>query len=582
MAAVDFGAVLDESAEVLIQDTPPEPAMVGYAERVHQEFLRGTRFSLAHANLEDSRAFIEEVVANVAQAEGYKATGSDVKHWSSLSFEELEAESDSAGKNLGPLADGVAMASASAGLQVAGDVYKESLGFYSLGTGALEDGNISAQEAVQLGASASSFASTMMSSMGTGGVALGPIGAIAGLVLGGINFLTSSASSWEAYQRAQLARARAAADAEKHVVDAFLEEERAKYEQWQQQVVWRARDTAVAEVADAWAGFEDGTGVRFGLRFFPGSPIPPRAGTYRSTRIASRGGIFLSKYHGGTGGEPFECDSLSGCLYFPEPHPSRVAAIGYRDAYVEMLEQMAARDRYLTTTPNNLKNEKDYVPSRAEDFPQYAYYFRTFRAFDSFLVNPSTREQRRFWVPPAQRIKQLNWKTYEDLAYEWLCGNSRACSALDLCTNDVTCRYSSSQRKQGYDAMVSAFRYKESGGHDPKIPERARRFVESMQDKLARELHSSQVIKTRVMGDLIQTANAVTGELATSLRLEQLLGEMGDLSRLSASEQRQVTALDPQTQAKVEREQSRDAVVNNGMLATGIAAMGFGAYKKWG
>lgn len=587
-ASIDFASALDESAELLVQDTPPESLMEGYAEKVRSDFMRGTRMTLANANLEDSKAFVEEVMANVADAEGYKASVSDINRWSSLSFEELSQQTDAAGKNLGRLSDGVAMASASAGLDVAGEVYGESLGFYSLGANALEDGSLSASEAVQLGASASSLASTMISSASAGGVTLGPIGAIAGLVIGGISFLTSRGSAQKAFWEAREAQAIAQVDREQEAVNAFLEEEQRKYEQIEAEV-WKAKDTAIAEVADAWAAFEDGVGVRFGLRYFPGSSIPPRAGVYRTTYVREIDKWLKAKYRAvDIPGErrqeaiPLECAALSGCLYFPEPHPKRVAAIGYQRAFVELLEELAERDQYLTTTPANLNNERDFVPPRTQDFPAYAYYSRTFRAFDAFLVNDSTSSKKRFWVPPVQRVQTLNWKTYSDLAYEWLCGNSPACSALDLCTDTVDCSYTARQKQMGYEAMVANYKYGQQ--KSPQIPARALRFVASMQEQLAMANSSTDIIKTRVVGDLVQTANAVGGELATSIRLKQLMQEAGtsNLSRLSASDLRSIQALDENTVSAIDKAQRRDGLVNGGMLAAGVASLGFGAYRKWG
>src|SRR5690606_18971857 len=111
-----------------------------------------------------------------ADSEGIKATVADVEGWASMTYDELMA----AGNHESIIAMQTTAASAQASLDVAGKVYGESYSLFSLSAGALEDGKISAGEAVQLGASAVSMAGTLISGV-TGGMALGPIGAIAGL-----------------------------------------------------------------------------------------------------------------------------------------------------------------------------------------------------------------------------------------------------------------------------------------------------------------------------------------------------------------------------------------------------------------
>lgn len=583
--SVSFRDALERDAVALIEDTPSSDYMEGESQRIQEEYLKSLKLTVDTANLEDAEEFMKDLMANVAEAEGLKATSADIAKWSQMTFEELASSVDSAGHSLRSMANGTAMATAKAGLDVAGSTYGESYQLYNITAGVLEDGKLSVGEAVQLGASAVSFASTAIAGL-AGGAALGPIGAIAGLVIAGISYLFTSASAQEAAWNAALSAAKDAADREEAIVNAFNQAQLLQYKEYDR-LIWQAKDAAISEVADNWAGFEENLGVRFGLRYFPGAPPPKRAGFYQKTTLWVSGSgsadfliskTFQRKKNGPV--YPVLCESLSGCPYFPEPHPKRVKEIGYEDAYVEMLEQYQKKNLYLFNPDFPIDGQ--FVTSDNQKYPpQYDYFNRTLRAFDAYTSD-------RYWVPPARRIKTPSYKDYRALAYEQICANEagicfggkkyRKCDDLAFLRGE--CSYPNSIKEEAYAELVRM----KAKGIEYDIHGAAMEFWQNAMEDLANQGSVTDVFKTRITGDLIQTSNAVGGEMATALRLRELMSSFGttDIRTLSAQEKRSVTAIPSEVRSKIDRLKQRDLAVNGGMLVAGLSALGYGAYRKWG
>lgn len=591
VAEVDFDLIISESAAELIDSSPNEEEMEGHAQKVRDKYLKGTgKFTVANANLEDSQEFVKEVMANVSDSQKLDLSSAEITELSEASFDVLKDI------NGGEFLDATALASAQAGMDAASEVYGESFKVYSLTSNILEDGKITTMEAVRLGASAVSIASTMLAGF-AGGAAMGPIGAVAGIVLGGISFLGSQSAArkarWEARREASL----------KYVlghesdVDSWLVEQRQAYADVRE-LVWEDRDIAVAEVADAWAAFEDGLGVRFGLRYFPGERPPRRAGHYRKV---SDGGISWK----------LPCNVLSGCPYFTEPNPNRVKELqkthgeseGYRLAVVETLNNLAKNKKYITSTTDPF-DPREYEYVNARNYEGLSYYNRVIRAFDSLALT-------NFWKPRSNRAGTVGWKNFKDLAYEWSVyyaetQHGKICSDPNLkivcdsmvkdrnripelskpCFESFDCHYSSKSQAYGFENVVKYYTYftKPHKDSEPDIWRRAAAFVQSMQESLGAMNSETGVFKARIMGDLIQTANATGGELATATRLKKLLSMAGDVDirSMSAAERRDFKALDPDTLSKIDRSKQRDSLFNNAIFAAGVGAAGFGAYRKWG
>lgn len=575
--SVSFREALERDAVALIQDTPSEEYMAGQSERVKEKYIRNLRMSL-DTDVEESEEFMQELMANVASNNSVKATAADLKKWCNMTFDELATQVDSSGKSLKYFSHETALASSQVGLDVASSTYGDSYQMFNLTAGVLEDGKLSVGEAVQLGASAVSFASTMVAGL-AGGAALGPIGAIAGLVVAGISYMFTSSSAQQAAWNKQLNLARAAVELEEQKINAFNIQQRDTYRSYST-LIWKAKDAAISEVADNWAAFESSLGVRFGLRYFPGAPPPKRAGFYQNVYMGP--GVYgISKQQlSGNTWQPVLCETLSGCPYFPEPHPSKVKQLGYSEAFVRMAEELKKKGLYLFDPSKDISSQ--YVMNNEQDYPtQLDYFNRTIRAFDAFT-------SKKFWVPEAQRVQAVAAKDYRDFALDLLCGRSS-----DVCFNNRRlnycedlnfakglCRYQDADRNAAFNEMIRM----KAKGIEYDVQGRTMQFWQTLMQDLAEQGSITDIFKTRITGDLIQTANAVGGEMATALRLRQMMDEVGttDVRKLSQSEKRGITAVPSDVLNKISRVQKRDGILNTSMLLAGASTFGFGAYKKWG
>ena len=563
---------VEAGAFELLVNTPDKSLMEEHAQEVMSEYLAGAgKFGLDNANLEDSTAYMENVIANIAKSKGKNLSVAQIKELTLKPFSEMsDREKDY-------YLDAITVSSAQTGVNVAGEVSGNSYHLYSVSSGVLQDGRLTFSEAVNLGATAVSMSSSFMAGF-AGGAAFGPIGAIAGIVIGGINILSSERSADRAMKAAREAEASRVIEAMIQYTDEYLDKSSSEYYS-KRSIVWESRDSAIAEVSDAWATFEENLGVRFGLRYFPGSPAPPRAGFYERGYKSSGAPIIVKQRL---------CDTPSGCLYFPEPHPDRVSSLGLEAAFQEMLQQMSEDNKYLTSKGEDLSHlltGEDY-----ELDPNYQgldYYNRAIRACNSFMPDPDFK----YWVPRLKREDYRAWRSAGDIAWEWFCGRPLqvpGCSRQPRysCFESLDCRYTRAQQQSGILEAKKWVSYKPLGGHknEPDFPKRAQQFVQDMYDKLSEFDNSTDVIKTRVIADLVSTANAVNGELSTSVRLNKLFQEMGasSISDLTQADARNLHALSPEVRKSFDRAATRNSLVNNTVLAAGAGAAGFGAYKKWG
>lgn len=606
-ASVDFKAALDRSAIELIDNTPTREEMEGYASEIKSKFLKGLKLPL-DIDVKDSEQFAQQVMANTAASMGIQATAKNIQEWAKVPINELSAK---VGVNLDGLADGTMMATAQAGLDTASKAYGESYQLFSLTEGVLTDANLDVVEAIQLGASAVSMASTLIASA-AGGAALGPYGAVAGVILGAVSYFTSSAERAKQAEAAAMEKIYAQMTAEKQQVDTYNLKELAKYKE-RLEVLWEAKDSAVALVADSWAAYEQELGVRFGLRYFPNSPPPIRAGLKKQ----GSQGKNLQVY----------CTSPGGCLYFPEPTPARIKALGYEKAMLELVDTLAKRG-FRLFDPSPSKRVEDQYVATEQGFS--AYYDRTLRAFSAYL------REGTFWEPKSTRNTSVLAKGYGhhliDLyntgkiptlkSNQVPIGNGRSnvtCTStfpqVSSSSPEVLNNVLFAKGKYTYGATTAAeqqfaqwqadamkcikgtwnmnvtpakmdvVKVGENNILDAKrrLFEGAENFWFDLNEALEQEQNAANVFKTRIAGDLIQTANAVGGELATSIRLQEIMSQTGtrsiqELTKSASS----LKAVPSETLAKVERTQKRDGLINNVMLAMGVGAVGYGAKRKWG
>jgi hypothetical protein len=150
----------------------------------------------------------------------------------------------------------------------------------------------------------------------------------------------------------------------------------------------------------------------------------------------------------------------------------------------------------------------------------------------------------------------------------------------DLAFAKGSCRYNDADRNSAFNELVRM----KAKGIEYDIQSRSMQFWQTLMQDLAEQGANTDVFKTRITGDLIQTSNAVGGEMATSLRLRDLMNKLGttDIRKVSQSEKRGLTAIPTELKSKIDRVKQRDGMLNGGMLLAGMSAFGFGAYKKWG
>ena len=603
-ASADLLAAADAQAIQLVDSTPSKEEMEGNVARIKQDFLKNLKLGL-DLDIADSEAFTQEVMNNIAKAEGIKATAKQIQQWSNMTYDQIAASGQSLGIDLGGFVNSTQLATAQAGLDTASKAYGDAYSLFSVTDGILEGKGLTAGEAVQLGATAVSLASTVIAGA-AGGAALGPYGAVVGVVLAGVSYFISKSSAELQLYQDNLRRATATTAAEIQKMDTDNAQIYVEFSK-KLDMMRKGRDQAVSEVADNWASYEEDLGVRFGLRYFPGSPVPPRAGTYTKierfyTKPTTVGALL-----------PHPCKSLAGCPYFPEPLPKRVAAIGYERAFAEMVDQLALKGQYLANP--DLPIDSQYVMTE-QGFS--AYYDRTLRAFSAYVGGGT------FWRPPNEIPLGIKVKGYGhhlvDLEYELAdaCSNTTADVSCNKSIaalieqdranrsnieNGLWARMNNLNFANGYWSAQDKVRYtdnyqsrtidklnqlrakdaKKGQAIAAKVFERNAKFWIDLNRVLEAQHASTNVFKIRISADLLQTANAVGGELATSLRLQQLIASLGtrNIQQLTQS-QKSDRALSQDVVARIEKRKSRDDVLNNGMLAVGLGAAGYGAFKKWG
>lgn len=557
---------IDEGAEILLEDTPDASTMRGFSEKIQADYLQNLKLPGLDTTVADSEAFTKEVMARVAGKMGKRNTVADVNQWAGLNYSELSSE-------LGvDFTDMVINAQAQGVLDSASSVYGQSLTLGSVTENALADGNLSIPEATQIGASAMSTASSVMGAVGAS-VALGAACGMFAVIAVGVSFLSASGERYNAMRRAKLAQAATQIDLEAQVFNealaAFEEEYNAEYQRY-----WDSKDTAVAFIANAWTGYQGEMGYDFDLRYFPGSPTPIRGGLMFDDKRTST--FYLSKVP--------TCENPVGCLYFPIRGDSK----SNRYVVHPDIDQSSPQASRISMAPYFAP------PIDAGFLSGYEYYFKALRAFDAHVPNKfdSAGNPIGFWVPPSHPMrKRQEIRRYAQIAAHWYCrvtsrtGSSIApdCRCPDegftsFLPEPPGCPVRDSSNP-AVGQLKKAQAYEKTSIMRPYVEE----YLERKREIFDRAAGSVPVYKVRVQSDLIQTANAVSGELAAIRRLGELKSEFGvnDLRSLSNTQKLSTKVLGELGPLLKKEGERRSNIVNNLMLGAGGAAVAFGAYKKF-
>jgi hypothetical protein len=339
----------------------------------------------------------------------------------------------------------------------------------------------------------------------------------------------------------------------KRRITEFLSQLQDEYQKTRRDI-WEQADYAVSDVAQSWMRYEGELGVAFDLRFFPGEASPPRGGLWTLGRTVDAACVPAPAMPGGS-------------LYFPRPpklpkvrpENARQDAERWRAVWSDYERQLLARGLFLQQCKSGPVPKTQFHPVQEEayKFTQYKFFERSIRAFNALLPKSSGA----FWVQTSDpRRDPKGWKRYTELVYDMVSSISQ----------DKPSSVADAMRK--YESLY-AF-HEEKGTSLPKHADmfaRAEQYAQGMFRDLFEEGELVSTFKTRVLGDLIQTASAVRAEIEVAKQLQgnDLLGmNMGSLSQ---SEKRSVEFFNPKV----------GNPLNSWVLAAGAVALGVGGYKYW-
>lgn len=549
--------------EQLINNSPTVQELKDTRDEIKEVALKGLPVpdslrSLESLDFKDGQQIAEQVVVNLLRANGLPASKEDALRILEKKSYELVQE------GLEELSDEIAEAcgeyGASAYLTTATE-YAGYAGFVVTSAKALEDGKLTQGEIMGMGVSAMSTASSVMAA-GAVATGLGVIGAIFAPVAIGVALFEAQNAAQREKKRKIDALAQKVVVEEESQISAFLGGAEYAYRQ-ENRKFWENTDKSILAVADQWADAEKTIGGRnIGLRYFPSSPAPMRAGWQESYYNQE-----LSKYRL----RSLACTDPAGCEYFPfnEMYMTRseteeALRTWYRDTGGKVLGfATATRDTaFYDSRDSRLLVDPEYVAQNIhanELFDRYgkdyAFYWRTIRAFEAFF--PYAPGSSNFWKLPGSKDREsfYPFPTYERLALDW----DRS--------GVVGLRRWYAHRIEHYHGDFSG------GDNPPRMNARAIDRVQQRFSELQRKNDSLYAIRTRIQGDLVQTSFAVAGERYTLKRFREIAAREGlRLGKDSVAEtiRRIGTLKVVDTPVKV----SPAAGMNNGVLVAGAALAG--------
>jgi len=298
--------------------------------------------------------------------------------------------------------------------------------------------------------------------------------------------------------------------------------------------------------------------------------------------------------------EKVPCDNLAGCLYFPGSSSfSKIqdALIYWANMQKEglLIGQKSYFDpKYHAMNPYHF----GFIAENAYGGDLYAYYWRTMRAFDALVPNQPASDglPSGFWVHPGheRRGKQV-LRDYGLLAWDWKCSvDPHGCQTFCTYPSGKGCTISDATKRTVGIATVTGKQYAHNQARTKNPLDMGQEAIDYVQEKFARlegESDSVKVYRTRVLGDVIQTANAVRGEMETTKQLAGLAKTMGQnnlsFATMDSAAKSKVRVLDDETRVVLgslqKKKDSADSLKNTGvLLAGGLAAAGtYWWAKKW-
>lgn len=573
--------------EQLINSSPTAKMLKDTADEIKSTALKGVPLptslsSVASLDFKDGQQIAEQVVANLLRANGLPASKKDVKDILEKKAEELAAE----GLEYlsAEISEAFGQYGSAAFFSEVASQFAGYAGFVTTSANAIEDGKLTQGEIMGIGMSAMSTASSMMAS-GAVATGLGVVGAIFAPVAIGIAYFEAVNKAKREFDRKIQKLAAGYVVQERDKIEAYLGGAEYECRRLNKQL-WTNKEHAVEEITNQWELIENLLGGgQFGMRFFPGSVTPIRAG-WNVKYYSQPGGHAVSKFKLGK----VNCTNPSGCDYFP--HSDMYLPSHVTDRRVARTFEETERTLRLSLNEGDAP-DLNFVSLNPHQYPSVGdeygnnlqAYWRTIRVFDSFFPYDSSKEWNenvtkdnklklagKFWLKPGHpgRDKISSFKTYEDFARDWLGYSGRdAINAL----------------QDWYAHMIEHYRGDFEGGNNPpRMNKRAVDYVKERYDEVQENFLALNSLTTRVQGDLIQTGAAVAGEQATFNRLVDLskqrglqIGEKTFYASLQQSGSTKI--LDPDT-FKALNKGRVSLGLNNGVLLAGAALAGTAWWLK--
>lgn len=578
---------LRAGADRLIESSPTASEMRDHFESLQDGPLKGmiplSLSDIRDLSLADGEELFKEILKNTAEQYGIPTSVDEVEAWVKAGYHHLEDQ----GKAW--LADQAMEAAAAYGIKSAYESISTKvapmIGLATTTYEALEDGQLTQGEAMSIGTSAASTASTVFA--GAAAVGVGMVGAVLAPAAIGTAFLESTIAAEEAYRRKVLKMSRQQVTQEAAVINAFLAESEEKIHEADREL-WRYKELAIGGIAQDWSSLEHKVGNSFQLRFFPGAPPPLRGGWYREQPLTGGESYYLRKV---------ACGNLAGCRYFPESasyhsfqHTINFLRAMHEAGYVLGRDSLV-EGKYYAFNPYQW-------PQTAQVYggEQYAYYWRALRAFDALVPSEKDSQDRTvgFWAHPGHEFRRRGQRPLKDyglLGFDLFCRKDpRSCS--QMCPyGDPNCTIPTEVRRERGLAAVAGSKYNaEMYNTAPwDMKKEATEYVEELFSRLQEDFDAVGTYRARIKGDLIQTASAVRGEKKTGKRLADMAKEAGlrfQMDRagegLDAQVKKQIKILDSGTRAALGGLEKRRELLNKGAVAAGGAVLAAGAWKVWG
>lgn len=522
---------LEAAQQELIRGTRTKAQQVQQAEKV-VGVISGLPVLGTEIDGEDSEDFAREVIAKSSKASG--------KEYSTQQVEEILRTP------LGQLSDPHQQAVANLSIDsfstsaLGGDPASNTLSLATVSAESLEDGKLSAAEARAIAVSAAKTAGSAVA-VASGTLAMGPLGAVAAVPTFAFAYLGSEIAEEAELRRLGLEIAKEKLKLEERAIDAFLEEMEEVYRDWRRDI-WDAADYAISDVAQEWHRYERELGVEIDLRYFPGEAPPPRGGLWQVSGSNLTGRCVAVPAAPG------------GSLYFPVAPDGKLSAT--------FVSRLAEKRQYLTRCSTGWPKKVTLPSEHRWWYAEHAYFKESIRAFNSLMPVGGPP----FWVPEGSSDRNPDqWKGYVDLVvakYEGIMGR-------EVPTHEAQRRY------LDHHAAFEAAKLEKDDDFPapPDLFKYAEEYSAGMFLDLFEEQNKVVTLTTKVMGDLIQTASAIKGEIEVSKQLQSngLLDIGSFFTSLTQADKREV----------VFHKLSAGNPLNPLMLVAGFCALGYAGYKHW-